>query len=57
MDLPKSERLRNFDVEKAKAFNEIQDYKRSVSAGQTLVAGLRPGQYEIRDGKPKLSSL
>ncbi|KAF7509106.1 hypothetical protein GJ744_008333 [Endocarpon pusillum] len=53
MDLPKSERLRMFDAEKARAFNEIQDYKKRASAGQTLVAGLRPGQLEIRDGKPR----
>lgn len=56
MDLPRSERLRMFDAEKARAFNEIQDYKELASAGQTLVAGLRPGQLEIRDGKPKVPS-
>ncbi|ERF75881.1 hypothetical protein EPUS_01247 [Endocarpon pusillum Z07020] len=56
MDLPRSERLRMFDAEKARAFNEIQDYKKLASAGQTLVAGLRPGQLEICDGKPKVPS-
>jgi hypothetical protein len=39
------------DVELARAFNGVRDYRDAVAAGQDLRLGLLPGQFEIRHGK------